>query len=118
MTEKKTKVRSITSQHVLAKPKLEMTVPFREVDGSESLVLGFRSAFVTVETETGMDGLFSGAGLGSPWLAFEWKGKKGAVHAGELLAAWVKTFSPADAERILGATFGGGIGVTVSQEVP
>ena len=85
-----------------------MTIPVREVDGLESLALGFRVEHVTCEH----GGLYSGAGCGSPWIEIRWKERTFCIHAIELLAAVVATFDPEDAKRIDGGTSSGTIEVS------
>lgn len=99
-----------TSGTVQSKPPTLMQIPVREVKGVESLALGFRAAFFTLAD--GDDGVYGGAGLGSPWVEVRWKGRTFAIHTIELLAAIVGTYDPEEAKAITKATVGQGIGVT------
>ena len=108
---KKKVARAITSQNVIAKPPHDVPIPFRDVDALESITLGFKMGFIS----TDKGGIFSGAGMGSPWLTLEWDGRRACVHAVELLAAWVQTFNPEEAKKIREATIVGGLSVTAAE---
>ena len=99
--------RRATQASIKAKPTQPLEVPVREIDDTEALALGFHQ--MLIECEHG--GICSGAGCGSDWLQVEWKGQRIAIRGLELLAAFVRTFDPEDADRILGAVVEGGIGV-------
>lgn len=107
------KTKTATSSTVRAKPTQLVGVPMREVKGIECLALGLRTAFITCGKQEN-DGVYGGAGFGSPWIEVRWKGRSFAIHAVELLAAVVGTFDPEDAKLIEKATVGQGIGVQAS----
>jgi hypothetical protein len=66
---------------------------------NQSLECGLRQDHVTCEH----GGIASGAGVGSPWITMEWKGKYARIHAVDLLAAWVRTLrgGAEDAEQLM-----------------
>lgn len=76
--------------------KPPLSVPYSSLTPVEGLGLGLRMNHVT--TEHG--GIYSGAGLGSPWIPLVWRGRYASIHAVELLAAWVETFNPEDAAAL------------------
>lgn len=94
-----------TTADVEAKPVTTLAVPIRDnLSQSESVVLGFRVPHVTVDTPEGsIDGLSSGAGMGSPFIILTWKGRHACIHGAELLIAWLSTFAPDDAAEVCAA---------------
>lgn len=113
LAKRKTKTKTVKGNDLMWKTPEMVTVPFRVLEGMESLALGLRMDHVTCED----GGIQSGAGVGSPWIPMNWKGRQVVIHAGELLAAWVATFSPEDAADIRSAlpNASGGVGVTASE---
>ena len=88
---------------VLAKQRTMISVPFIELEGIESLVTGFRQE--SISCEDGSVGTHGG--FGSPFaVTMNWKGKHVTISSIDLLAAWVRTFSPEDADAIEKATVG------------
>ena len=104
------------SSDIMETPATAIPVPVRAVEAAAGLTLGFRQDHISCEE----GGIQSGAGCGSPWIPMNWKGKQAVVHAGELLAAWVETFSPEDAANIRASIPGatGGMSVTSFTEEP
>lgn len=97
--------RSASYATVMAKPAVMLPLPVRELDGLEAIVTGFRALVMScadgsVATHGGFGSFFA--------VTLEWKGRHMTIHAQELLATWVRTFSPEDADEIMRATFSSG----------
>ena len=91
------KARRVSGKSLMKKAPKMFVVHMREVDTLESIACGLRGEIISCQPHGGVD---SGGGLGSPWIHLEWKGHKVVIHAGELLADFVETFDPEDAENI------------------
>lgn len=104
------------SSDIMEQVPTALAVPVRALEGAQGLTLGFRQDHISCEE----GGIQSGAGCGNPWIPMNWKGRQAVVHAGELLAAWVETFSPEDAANIRASIPGatGGMSVTAVTEEP
>jgi len=89
-------VKSASTQSVLSKTPQLVPIPVRELEGVESLTMGFRMDHVSCERGT----LFSGAGLGSPWISVQWGEKWYAIHGVELLKAIAALCDPEGAKLI------------------
>lgn len=89
-----------TAGVALKEPTGLLGVPFREVSTGESVCLGFRASMISLG-DAGQ--VLTGTGMGNEFIELEWKGRKAALRASELLAHWVATFAPEDAEEIMQA---------------
>lgn len=87
---------------IRAKAPKHLAVPYRAISKLESIACGFRHDLVVVTTEGPLkdSGIFSGAGFGSPWITLKWGERQATIHGVELLAAWVRTFDPKQADEI------------------
>ena len=95
-TKAKSGKRSVSTSTVLEKEPAALKIPIREIDGMESIALGFRQEMLTM----GDDGSVStGAGLGTDFIILEWGEHRAVVRGSELLRAWVATFAPEDAKK-------------------
>lgn len=72
-----------------------LKVPIYSVDEAEGLTLGLRSEMLSV----GDGSVCTGTGLGTDFIILKWGKWQAVVRGSEILRAWVKTFSPKDAER-------------------
>lgn len=93
--------KTITTGEVLKKPVAgEIPVGYRDLVGSESLVMGFRQEMFSVGSGKESGGVDCGAGCGTDFIILKWKDRTALVRGVELFRAWVKTFDPDAAKRI------------------
>lgn len=89
--------RRASAATVLAKERVPLTVPTIPLEGIETLVPGLRAS--VIETRDGS--VMTHGGFGSRFaVSMTWKGRHATIDAIDLLAAWVATFAPEDAEAI------------------
>ncbi len=89
--------RSATSQTVREKPARLMTIQVRDVDTFESIACGFRASCIRAEVNgEELGSVDSGGGFGGPWIHVTWGAKRIAIHAVDLLRAFVAEVAPAD----------------------
>lgn len=93
--------RAVTQQTVIAQEPIMLPLATREVDTLGTMALGLRQNFFEL-TDKGevVAAASSGAGLGSLWIQFEYRGRHMVMNAGEILVAWVRTFDPTAADEM------------------
>ena len=82
---------------LMDRPPEMIPLPIRNITLTEAITTGFRADVIRcrdgdVATHGGMGSVFA--------VTMQWKGRHATIHAVELLAAWVETFSPEDAKAI------------------
>ena len=83
-----------TTQGVLTKrPSGALSVPveFRDLEGVESIALGFRQHMFSLGD---IGEVATGAGWGTDAIIMRWGDRQCLVRGLDLLAAWVRTFDP------------------------
>lgn len=97
--------RSVSAGTVMAKKPTQLSIPVRNIDVLESITCGFRTIVISCKDGS----VTTGGGMGTTFaVVMDWKGRHVCINAQELLATWVRTFSPEDADAIMQATISTG----------
>ena len=89
-----------TTEGTLRKaPSARVEVPVKDLEGAESISLGFRQQMFTLGDGEDKGGVATGAGWGTDAIILTWGDKTAVVRGLDLLRAWVQTFAPEDAKH-------------------
>jgi hypothetical protein len=97
-----------TATTLFKEPTGTLELPVAEIDDAEGMSLGFRSEFFSLADEDGNGvSASSGAGFGVPAVIMDYRRgddrRSIRLNVIEMAIAWVRTFEPKEADRMLAA---------------